>query len=158
MITHPTTRPAHPSDATGITEVLLQIEDLKSVNMIGRDAIKARVSQQLAIADASPQSTVLVAIAADGSIAGYGSVHWTPFLFLAGSEGYITELFITPANRKLGLGTALLQAMETEARRRGCARLALLNGRDRESYRRQFYARRGWTERAGMANFILPLN
>ena len=158
MIPHPTIRPARPSDATEISEVLLQIEDLKSVTVIGREAIKARVSQQLAIADASPQSTVLVAIGADGSIAGYGSVHWAPFLFLAGSEGYITELFITPANRRHGLGTALLQAIETEARRRSCARLALLNGRDRESYRRQFYARRGWIERAGMANFILPLN
>lgn len=153
-----TIRNALASDAAGIAEVLLQIDDLKSVTATGREAILARVTQQLAVANASPQSTVFVALANDGVVAGYGSVHWTPLLFLPGSEGYITELFVRPSDRKLGAGTALLQAIEAEGRRRGCSRLGLLNGRDRESYHRKFYAQRGWTERAGMANFILSLS
>ena len=36
-------------------------------------------------------------------------------------------------------------------------RLSLLNLRERESYRRGFYAKRGWTERPGAANLIKRL-
>jgi GNAT superfamily N-acetyltransferase len=76
---------------------------------------------------------------------------------MPGCEGYISELFLAPTARGGGMGAALLQAAETEARRRGCARLGLLNDRDRESYQRQFYAKHGWTERPTMASFVRPL-
>jgi len=33
----------------------------------------------------------------------------------------------------------------------------LLNGRDSEAYKRNFYPQRGWVERERMANFIFPL-
>jgi hypothetical protein len=51
----------------------------------------------------------------------------------------------------------LLDSLEAEARTRGCARLSLLNLRERESYRRGFYLKRGWTERADAANLIKKL-
>jgi hypothetical protein len=33
----------------------------------------------------------------------------------------------------------------------------LVNGRSRESYRRAYYAARGWIEREDVANFVLVL-
>jgi hypothetical protein len=36
--------------------------------------------------------------------------------------------------------------------------MMLLNGRDSQSYQREFYKKRGWTERDRIANFILPLD
>jgi hypothetical protein len=54
---------------------------------------------------------------------------------MAGAEGYVSELFVRePA--------------------RGCTRLSLINLRQRESYRRQFYVKAGWQERGTAANFI----
>lgn len=144
-------------DAPGIADLLSEITELRSVVSENRAGMIARVERELALAIASPQSAVLVATSEAGQIVGYCAVHWVPFLFLPGPEAYVTELFVQPNTRSEGVGTALLQHAEAKAREHGCSRLALLNGRDGESYRRQFYAKRGWIERDKMANFILPL-
>ncbi len=100
---------------------------------------------------------MLVAESGAGRVLGYISVHWIPFLFLEGAEGYISELFVHKAARGSGVGSSLLHAVTEEARMRGCACLMLLNGRTRESYQREFYKKRGWRERETMANFILEI-
>ena len=107
---------------------------------------------------ASGSSTTYVIESSEGTIVGYGAVHWVPFLFLAGGEAYVTELFVRPSDTGKGAGSNLLETIVTEAKRRGCARVSLLNGRDVDSYRRSFYKNRGWVERDGMANFILPIS
>jgi GNAT superfamily N-acetyltransferase len=89
-----------------------------------------------------------------GAILGYVSVHWLPYLFLTGPEGYISELFINEQARGKGIGTRLLEKVKEEGAKRGCSRLALINNRGRESYSRGFYEKQGWTERKEMANFI----
>ena len=109
----------------------------------------------LALADAS-HSVYLVEDGA-GTLAGYISVHWLPYLILAGPEGFISELFIGADARGKGIGTRLLAEVVAEARARGCSRLQLLNFRDRESYQRGFYSRLGWEERPDAANFVLTL-
>jgi GNAT superfamily N-acetyltransferase len=91
------------------------------------------------------------------TIIGYAAVHWVPLLFLAGGEAYVTELFVHPSHSGHGVGSTLLDTIVTEAKRRGCARVSLMNGRDVESYRREFYKKRGWIERSWMANFILRI-
>jgi GNAT superfamily N-acetyltransferase len=78
-------------------------------------------------------------------------------LLLSGPEGYVSELFVAEAARGRGVGTRLIEAIESLARQRGCARLMLLNVRERESYQRGFYTTRGWHERLNVANFIKPL-
>lgn len=100
---------------------------------------------------------VCVAQSDNDEIIGYISVHWLPYLFMPGPEGYVSELFVHAALRGQGVGRQLLQAAETEARARGCSRLSLMNLRSRESYQRQFYIKAGWTERREAANFIYPL-
>lgn len=150
-------REATESDAPGIAAVLHDLKELHSVTGCSVEQTRARVRKALETAVASSRSVVLVAIAADGTIAGYCSVHWVPFLFFDGPEGYVTELFVRQSDRSTGVGTALLDEVRQRAEIQGCSRLSLLNGRDGEAYLRGFYARRQWQERERMANFILPL-
>jgi GNAT superfamily N-acetyltransferase len=56
------------------------------------------------------------------------------------------------------VGRRLLSAIESEARGRGCQRLSLINLRNRESYRRQFYLKAGWSERSDAANFVYVIS
>lgn len=92
-----------------------------------------------------------------GVVVGYLAVHWLPSLFLTGPEGYVSEIFVGASARGQGVGTALLQAVQDEAAERGCSRLSVLNRRNRESYKRGFYAKCGWKERPDAANFVCSL-
>jgi len=150
-------RNATEADAPAIATLLRAMPDLRSVASGTLDETKQKWQPNLRAAVTSTTSTILVAETAEGKIAGYCAVHWVPFLFLAGGEGYVTELFVHPDNSGNGIGSKLLDSVIAEARERGCARLSLLNGRDGESYKRNFYAQRGWIERDRMANFIFPL-
>jgi GNAT superfamily N-acetyltransferase len=88
---------------------------------------------------------------------GYASVHFLPYLFLPGPEGYVSELFIASQARGHGIGTALLDQVIDDAKQRGCSRLSLINSRTRESYERKFYESHGWKERTEVAAFVFPL-
>jgi GNAT superfamily N-acetyltransferase len=123
------------------------------LNML-TEQVRARLEQCLV----DDSHLVLVAEDTDGKIAAYGSVHWLPYLFMRGPEGYVSELFVSAAVRGRGIGRELLGAVEKEARARGCQRLSLTNLRNRESYQRQFYSKAGWRERSEAANFIYPLS
>ena len=112
--------------------------------------------------DSSPSEgdeshTVFVAENQNGEVVGYIAVHWLPYLMLAGSEGYISELFVRESDRGKGVGRKLLEVVNEQAIKRGCTRLMLVNGRNRESYKRGFYQKLGWDERQEVANFVLLL-
>lgn len=150
-------RLATPADAAGIAAVIHAMTELRSVAGLPLERTTAIVADNLQRLAASGTSSAYVALEGDGAIAGYAAVHWVPFLFLAGGEAYVTELFVRPADSGRGLGSQLLAEITAAARTRGCARVSLLNGRDSASYHRAFYKQHGWTERDRMANFILPL-
>ena len=63
---------------------------------------------------------------------------------MAGPEGYVSELFVAASARGQGVGTQLLEVAKTEAVEHGCSRLLVLNRRNRHSYERDFYQKRGW--------------
>jgi GNAT superfamily N-acetyltransferase len=107
---------------------------------------------------ANESHSTFVAEDPTGVVAGYSSVHWRPYLFMSGPEGFVSELFVSEGARGQGVGRELLRVIESEARARGCQRLSLTNLRDRESYQRQFYVKAGWRERAEAANFIYTLS
>src|SRR5688500_12817425 len=119
-------------------------------------ALWFRVRLELCLVDGS-HSTIVVEAPGD-EITGYVSVHWLPYLFMSGPEGYVSELFVSASARGQGIGRELLKVIESEARVRGCQRLSLTNLRDRESYKRQFYLKAGWHERSEAANFIYVLD
>jgi GNAT superfamily N-acetyltransferase len=89
-----------------------------------------------------------------GLITGYVAVHWIPYQFLPGPEGYVSELFVLADARGQGVGKELLARVKEEGRLRGAVRLSLLNLRTRPSYLRGFYSKDGWVERPEAANFI----
>jgi GNAT superfamily N-acetyltransferase len=150
-------RTATQSDAEGIAAIIYQMKELKWVTTGPLAEMAATVGNNLRQAAAGP-SMVFVAEGADGQLAGYCAVHWVPILFFAGGEAYVTELFVIPTQAGQGVGSQLLKAAEEAARRQGCARLSLMNGRDGQSYLRKFYQKQGWTERDRMTNFIRPLD
>ncbi|MER3481829.1 MAG: N-acetyltransferase, partial [Meiothermus sp.] len=101
------------------------------------------------------ERSVLVA-ELDSRVVGYAAVYWVNYLFNS-PEGYVTELFVRTDASGRGVGTALLEAVEQEARVRACRRLTLINLKDRESYKRGFYAARGWTEDPNAMRFVKSL-
>ena len=147
-------RTATPGDASQLAVLLKEIgwfELFKSEPLEGTSQrVKSHIEQCLA----DNSHSLFVAEAAERSIVGYGSAHWLPYLFMRGPEGFVSELFVRESARGQGVGKQLLEAIETEARARGCVRLSLINLRSRESYQRQFYIKAGWEERDEAANFI----
>lgn len=149
------TRPARLEDGGPISTLLRGLGWFGHLDAEPADVTEARVRDHLALSDGS--HSILVAEDGKGVFLGYAAVHWLPYLFLNGPEGYVSELFVTESARGRGVGTQLQTAIRAEAERRGCSRLMLINSRSRESYRRGFYAKQGWEERVGVANFIYGL-
>jgi len=152
-----TIRPARLEDARGLAELLRATGWFTRMEAEKPDDTAARVLAHLRQCLNDNSHLVLVAAGATGSILGYLAVHWLPYLFLPGPEGYVSELFVTPEARGQGIGEHLLAEGVTAARARGCCRLQLVNGKQRESYRRGFYLQNGWQERDQMANFVFDL-
>jgi GNAT superfamily N-acetyltransferase len=145
-------------DASQLTELLRDIGWFESFKSEPIEMTIRRVRLHIERCLADDSHSIFVAEEPDGTIVGYGSVHWLPYLFLQGPEGYVSELFVRESARGQGVGRELLQNIEAEARKRGCARLSLINLRSRESYMRQFYVKAGWEERPDAANFIYRIS
>ncbi len=146
-------RPATPADARAVAELLFSLEEYPSYRQHGLVDLETRVATGLKAH--SNHRSVLVA-ELEGLVLGYGAVQWfTPIM--SAQEGYVSDLFVHANSTGRGLGSSLLEAMTVEARARGCRRLALSNWRNRTSYKRGFYAKRGWQENADSARFVLNL-
>ena len=151
-------RPALPSDAAGISELLHGIGWFKAYE--GRSIAQntAAIKELLLDAQTLPErSLLLVAEDAQQRISGYCAVHWLPVAVLQSWEAYVSELFIAEQARGAGLGQQLLDVAVQAAREKNCLRIWLVNNRERPSYVRGFYSRQGWSEQAEMARFVLPL-
>ncbi len=150
-------RLALPTDAVAIADLLRGLYMFARMQAEPADDTRRFVAAQLARCMTDDSHAVYVAEDEAGTLTGYASVHWLPYLIHTGPEGYVSELFVGAAYHGQGIGSALLDAVTAEARQRGCSRLSLLNMRGRESYRREFYKKRGWEERPDAANFVLKL-
>lgn len=150
-------RPAVQSDAIALARLIRSLGMFRQVQREDTEATHAHVEAHLAGCLTDDSHSVYVAVDREGAPLGYTSVHWLPFLFLAGPVGFVSELFVRESHRGCGIGGALLDEVVKAARERGCARLELSALRSRESYARRFYPKRGWEERPDMADFILEL-
>jgi GNAT superfamily N-acetyltransferase len=150
-------REASIDDAHKLALLLRDIGWFETFNSGDIDRSTERVRARLEQCLADNSHLVLVAIDANHKIAAYAAVHWLPYLFMSGPEGYVSELFVSEAARGRGIGRELLAAVEKAGRARGCERLSLINLRHRESYQRRFYIKAGWRERSEAANFIYSL-
>jgi GNAT superfamily N-acetyltransferase len=149
-------RKAELEDAPALAGLIRGLGMFAHITAESADATDERVARHLSLCLADDSHSVYVA-EGGGEIVGYIAIHWLPYLILAGPEGYISELFIAESARGQGVGVALLETAEAEARQRGCSRLMLLNMRQRESYQRGFYSKHGWEERSDAANFVRKL-
>jgi len=149
-------RRATAADAQPLAELVRRLEGFDWLRDEPGEDTTGRVADHLALCLADGSHSLYVA-EASGRLAGYVSVHWLPYLILRGPEGYVSELFLAPDARGQGIGTQLIETVVAEARARGCYRLQLINSRARESYRRDYYRKRGWEEREQMASFVLML-
>jgi GNAT superfamily N-acetyltransferase len=149
-------RRAESQDVAAIAGIIRDLGWFAHVNAESFEATLERTAHHLELCGADRSHSVYVA-EIDGEVKGYSAVHWCPYLLFTGPEGYVSELFVSESARGQGIGTMLLDAIEQEARSRGCSRLGLLNRRSRESYQRKFYEKRGWVEREEFASFVLML-
>jgi GNAT superfamily N-acetyltransferase len=143
-------RSAQAEDAAAIAAILLELEWFAHYGEI----TPIQVSRHLELCLANDSHSVYLAETPSGEIVGYGAVHWLPTLFMPGPEGFLSELFVKASARGHGVDSQLLAAIRTEAEKRSCTRLSVINIRHRESYQRSFYAKQGWQEREAAANFI----
>jgi N-acetylglutamate synthase-like GNAT family acetyltransferase len=150
-------RKAKTTDVPAISNILRSLNLSASINNEEATSTQQRVQKHFELCMSDDSHLILVAQTPKGEIAGYCAVHWLPYLILAGPEGYVSELFISEEFRGQGIGNNLLEAVKVEAQNRGCSRLMLLNIRDRDSYKRQFYSKHGWEERPDAANFVFQL-
>jgi GNAT superfamily N-acetyltransferase len=150
-------RKATSADAEALATLLRNLGTIKHVNAETPEATGLRVAEHLNMCLADQSHLVLIAEDQTRRVAGYLAIHWLPYLILRGPEGYVSELFVAADSRGQGIGSRLLDAAVQEAKARGCARLMLLNMRDRESYKREFYRKHAWEEREDAANFVLQL-
>ncbi len=152
-----TIRPATAGDVGAISTILRELGWFNHINKESPDDTKACIAQHLELYNSDESHTVLVAENQNGEVIGYIAVHWIAYLMLAGSEGYISELFVCESDRGRGVGRKLLEVVNEQAIKRGCTRFMLVNGRNRESYKRGFYQKLGWKERQEVSNFVLLL-
>ncbi|GIK41129.1 MAG: hypothetical protein BroJett011_49620 [Chloroflexota bacterium] len=151
-------RPAQLTDAAALADLLTGLGWFQHYfDDAPPEVIQEGVRQKLSLNLADKSHSIYVAETPESQIAGYTAVHWLPYLFMPGPEGFVSELFVQESARGQGLGGRLLAAVKAEAIERGCSRLSLVNMRSRESYQRGFYNKQGWNERPEAANFVLRL-
>jgi len=152
-----TIRSVQLQDAENITSIIRELGWFEHLNSESNQTTAERVHQHISLCLADDSHSAFVAEDENHKVIGYSSVHYLPYFFLPGPEGYVSELFISTEARGQGIGTALLERVIAEARKHGCSRLTLINSRTRESYQRKFYEQHGWKERTEIAAFVLPL-
>jgi GNAT superfamily N-acetyltransferase len=82
----------------------------------------------------------------DGAVVGFAAVQVVPLLERERPLCRLTALVVDEEARRPGVGRALLERVEDEARRLGCERLEVTSSVQREDAR-AFYERLGFEER-----------
>jgi GNAT superfamily N-acetyltransferase len=160
-------REACLEDSVAIATILRTLDWSEQIEKETPAQTQAHVAERISQCEREQNHTLLVAERRQGTpggdasgareVVGYVAVHWFPHL-LRGNDGYVSELFVLPSVAGKGIGTLLLDRVHEDAQERGCTQLILMNRRIRESYRRSFYAKRGWEEQADAAFFSLILS
>ena len=114
-----TVRPARPSDADRVLELVDALADYEKLPRPDADA-RARLRRDGFCP--APRVSLLVG-ERDRAIAGYALFFETYSSFLARPTLYLEDLFVHPDQRKCGLGLALFRAVAGEAVERQCGRM-----------------------------------
>lgn len=104
------------------------------------------------------ENALLLVAEIDKRVVGYIHGETVTYLLFAGREMMVSEVFVDESHRGSGVGRALMAAIEAEAAQRKCFRITVMNGRERESYKRGFYPSQGFEERTQTAVFSKRLD
>jgi len=118
--------------------------------------IKVEISDIFKRTMADPSSEVLVGAEGE-AVLGFINIHYADFPMVVGRECYVTDLLVKEAERGKGVGSALIEAAEKAARKRGCTRMMLNNGKWTPAYQNGYYTKFGFGERKNFANFVKNL-
>jgi ribosomal protein S18 acetylase RimI-like enzyme len=152
-----TIRTAKSEDAEDLIRVITHAQWL-SINQQAPDRRLTIVRRQLEQALQNPQCHVLVAHHPEKGVVGFVSLQVGTHLVVDGNSGYVSELFVDETCRGQGVGKRLLNAVQQKAMELGCAKLRLINVKETESYRREFYKKNNWTEWGEAAVFYNNLD
>jgi N-acetylglutamate synthase-like GNAT family acetyltransferase len=113
-------RPARLDDAPALVSLLAEL---------GYPTDAGTLERRLAALVADPAVTVLV-VERDGRVVGLASMHVMPLIERA-PLGRLSAIVVAADERRAGIGRALVERVESEARARGCERLELTSAERR---------------------------
>jgi GNAT superfamily N-acetyltransferase len=111
-------RPATPADLPRVLELVALLADFEQLP--GPDA-GALARYQADLFGPRPRAEILVAERA-GQVVAYALFFFTYSTFRARPSLYLEDLFVDPAARGQGVGSALMAALEARALAEGCVR------------------------------------
>ena len=115
----PLVRAYRSEDAETFLDLVQGLADYERLPGPDADA-RARL---VADASADPPRYELRLVEVDGRVVGYAAFFMTYSTFLARPSLFLEDLFVMPDSRGLGAGSALFDAVVTEARVRECGRM-----------------------------------
>jgi ribosomal protein S18 acetylase RimI-like enzyme len=130
-----TIRDARADDAPALAALIGQLGYSNSTDAVVR---------RLARLQASEADRVVVAEVA-GEVVGLASLHTSLTVEYDDPAAKLSAIVVDSGHRRLGIGAALVRAMEAEARARGCC-LIFLTTAERRSEAHAFYRRLGFEE------------
>ncbi|MFC5833940.1 GNAT family N-acetyltransferase [Nonomuraea insulae] len=114
-------RPASCEDAAALAHLLGQL---------GYPTVVAEAAHRLALWHATPRSVVLTGVLGT-EVCGVAAVHAIPLLERPGLRGRLVALVVAEAARGRGLGHALMDAAEAQARQWECLEMEITSSHDR---------------------------
>jgi N-acetylglutamate synthase-like GNAT family acetyltransferase len=127
----PTIRDARPEDSAAISDLLGQLGYRTAV-----EDVEARLERMRAAGDR------VVVADAGGTVVGLAALHVSPSLEYDAPAGKLAAIVVDEAHRGTGVGRTLVEAMEDEARERGCG-IFFLTTAERRADAHAFYERLG---------------
>jgi predicted N-acetyltransferase YhbS len=129
-----TIRPAAPSDAPTLCELLEQL---------GYPANESEIPERLAALASFPSAAAFVATNGFGEVVGLVTAHLIPSVHDNDLVAWLTSLVVLEDAREAGIGSALVRHVERWAAQKGARRISVTSGIQRKATH-AFYEKRDY--------------
>jgi GNAT superfamily N-acetyltransferase len=138
---HSEIRRAGEADAAAIAQLLYDFNSEYEDFTPGVPALTERLGELLA-------DEAITVLLADDPPTGFALFRLRPSLWAKAGDAYLEELYVVPAQRRKGIGRALLEASIEAAHKAGANHFELTTG-ETDTEARTLYESRGFTNREG---------